>query len=260
VDRFDQVGSGMSYRLDVELTDSQKAEMADIPAEAWFTPVDFRNAKAPRHPTFERMRRRYGGGQMKQGTVLSWIENSVGGKRVLDLFCANGVFSLGAALAGAREVVGIDFSPERVKCAQFLASTLEDRVGCSFSFMTGDVYELSDLVSEPFDVVLALGGLYHVADPPYVLTKIRDLTRERLIVWTSSILPLPGSWGQFRVRRDKTGEGLTSIRGGRGVWRLTPGCFRAMLLHAKFRVLESRRPPLLKRHRSPWYGALAEPF
>jgi 2-polyprenyl-3-methyl-5-hydroxy-6-metoxy-1,4-benzoquinol methylase len=250
----------MSYRLDVELTDTQKAKMADIPAEAWFTAVDFRNAKSPRHPALERTHRRYAGGEMKRRLMLSWIENSVGGKRVLDLFCANGVFSLEAALAGAREVVGIDFSPERVKCAQFLASTLEDRVGCSFSFMTGDVYELSNLVSEPFDVVLALGGLYHVADPPYVLTKIRDLTREHLIVQTSSILPLPGSWGQFRVRHDRTGEGLTSIRGGRGAWRLTPGCFRAMLLHAKFQVLESRRPPLLKRRRFPMYCALAEPL
>jgi predicted RNA methylase len=255
----------MSYRLDVELTDSQKAEMTDIPAEAWFTPVDFRNVKSPRHPAFELHWRRSAGGEMRRRMLRSWIENSVGGKRVLDLFCANGVFSVEAALAGAREVVGIDFSPERVRCAQFLASTLEDRVGCSFSFMAGDVYELSDLVSEPFDVVLTLGGLYHVADPPYVLTKIRELTRERLIVQTElgrlfSILPVPGSWGRFQVRRDRTGEGLTSIRGGRGVWRLTPGCFRAMLRHANFRELESRRPPLLKRYRFPLYCALAEPL
>src|SRR5215213_2469452 len=155
VARTDQVVSGMAYRLDIELTDSQKAEMADIPAEAWFTSVDFSNVKSPRHPASKRMDLD-SNSEMKRRLMLSWIENSVGGKRVLDLFCANGVFSLEAALAGAKEVVGIDFSPERVKCAQFLASTLEDKVGCSFSFMAGDVYELSDLVSEPFDVVLAL--------------------------------------------------------------------------------------------------------
>ena len=64
----------MSYRLDVELTDSQKAKMADIPAEAWYTSVDFRNAKSPRHPAFERMRR-YGGGEMRRRMLLPWIEN-----------------------------------------------------------------------------------------------------------------------------------------------------------------------------------------
>ncbi len=249
----------MSYRLDVELTESQKARMADIPAEAWFTPVEFRNAKSPRHPASERLLE--ANNEMKRRLMLPWIEEQVKGKRVLDLFCANGAFSVEAALAGAREVVGIDFSPERIECAQFLADTLDDKVDCEFDFMSGDVYGLTGLVSEPFDVVLAMGGLYHVADPPYVLTKIRSLTKQRLIVQTSNILfAKRGSWGKFVVRHDRTSEGLTSLRGGYGAWFLSVECFRSMLLHAGFRVLQSRRPPLLKRRRFPWYCAVAEPL
>ncbi len=56
---------------------------------------------------------------------------------MLDLFCANGALSVEAALAGAREVVSVDFSQERVDCARFLAGTLEDKADCTFHFMSG---------------------------------------------------------------------------------------------------------------------------
>ena len=118
--------------------------------------------------------------------------------------------------------------------ARFLAGTLEDKVDFTFHFMSGDVYELDTLFSEPFDVVIALGGLYHIADPPYVLTKIGELTRERLIMQTSNVLFRVGNWAKYIIREDRTAEGLTSIRGGRGVWRFTVDCLRAMLTHAGF--------------------------
>lgn len=248
----------MPYQLDIELTEAQKAEMERIPTEAWFTSVDFNNARSPRHPASEDMLD--ANNEMKRQLVLPWIKESVKGKRVLDLFCANGIFSIEAALAGAKEVVGIDFSSERVGCARFLADTLDGTVDCSFEFISSDIYDLPNLGLEPFDVVIALGGLYHVPDPPYVLTKIRQLTKECLIVQTASIIPRSGNWAKFIVRRDRTDEGLTSIRGGRGAWRFTVECFEAMLLHGRFQVLENRRPPVPDQKRFPWYCALANPF
>lgn len=243
--------------MDVELTGAQRAEMSKIPAEAWFTSVDFQNAESPRHPSSERALE--ANNEMKRRLVLPWIKDQVRDKRVLDLFCANGTFSLEAALAGAREVVGVDFSLERVECARFLASTLDGEVDCSFDFLAGDVYELSNLFSEPFDVIIALGGLYHIADPPHILTKIGELTQERFIVQTSSILPRPGNWAKFVVRSDRTGEGMASVRGGYGVWKFTVECFQAMLTHAGFEVLDDKRPPEDVLKRFPWYCALAEP-
>jgi 2-polyprenyl-3-methyl-5-hydroxy-6-metoxy-1,4-benzoquinol methylase len=246
----------MPYQLDVELTAEQKAYMARFSAESWFTSVDFKNVSSPRHPSSKKLE---ANNEMKRGLVSSWIRSQVKGKRVLDLFCANGAFSVEAALAGAREVVGVDFSQERVDCARFLAGTLEDKVDCTFHFMSGDVYELDTLFSKPFDVVIALGGLYHIADPPYVLTKIGELTGERLIMQTSNVLPRAGNWAKFVIREDRTAEGLTSIRGGRGVWRFTVECLRAMLTHAGFEILDERRPPEDIRRRFPWYSALAQP-
>lgn len=162
-----------------------------------------------------------------------------------------------AAQAGAREVVGVEFSPERVECARFLASTLQ--TDCKIDFRVGDVYRLQDDFDEAFDVVLCLGGLYHIADPAFLLRQVGQLTRERLIMQTTQVLPLPGNWAKFKVRRQKK-LGKTSVRQGYGTWFYTPGCLRELLEHGGFDIIEERRPPLAKRRRFPWYLAMCKPM
>jgi tRNA (mo5U34)-methyltransferase len=235
--------------LDYALTPEQQREMAAIPATAWFTQVVFRNAQSPVHPQANLL----ANNDLKQEMTADWIRDSVAGKRVLDLFSANGAFALLAAQAGAREVVGVEFAEDRVACARFLASTL--KTDCKIEFRLGDVYRLTDMFSEPFDVVLCLGGLYHVADPAHVLRQVGQLTRERLIVQTSQVLSLPGNWAKFVIRREAR-VGMTSIRRGYGTWRYTPGCLRQLLHHGGFDIVEERRPPRAKRRRFPWYLAL----
>jgi 16S rRNA G966 N2-methylase RsmD len=242
----------MSMKLDVSLTEQQKAAMAIIPAASWFTPFVWNNATSPKHP----VSRLDENNDYKQRLVQDWIERNVKGKRVLDLFAANGAFSIMAWRAGAREVVGVEFDEGRVECARFVASTLN--AGRRIEFLTGDVYRLREYFNEPFDVTLCLGGLYHIADPPYVLRQIRAVTTERLIMQTSNLWPFPWNQARFRVRRDRGKEGLTSIR-REGAWRATPTTVRQWLLHGHFRVLEERLPPLMKRHRFPWFAALCEP-
>jgi SAM-dependent methyltransferase len=245
----------MTLRLDIELTESQRAAMAAIPATSWFTQVVYRNAESPLHPN----RRLAENNEMKLAMVRDWIAQSVAGKRVLDLFSGNGVFSVVAALAGAREVIGVEFAEDRVKCAEFVASTLESDT--TMVFKHGDVYKIAEYFDEPFDVVLCLGGLYHVADPAFVLRQIGNLAKERLIMQTSQVLPLPGNWAKFILRgRDRTTEGLTSIQGGSGTWHYSPGCLRELLRHGGFSIRDERRPAWPKRRRFPWYLANCEPL
>lgn len=248
----------MALKLDIDLTDSQKATMATLPATAWFTQVVYRNAESPPHPD------RFGvhlatKNVAKQALVNDWIARSVKGKRVLDLFSANGAFSAIAAMAGAREVVGVEFSRERIRCAEFVASTL--RTACSISFREGDVYRIAEYFEEPFDVVLCLGGLYHIADPAFLLREMGRLTRECLILQTDHVLPARGNRAKFVVRRhDWTGQGMTSSCGGDGTWHYSRDCLHELLLHGGFRVLEERRPPGWGRRRLPWYAARCEPL
>src|SRR5215469_834679 len=126
----------MSLNLDFELTSEEMQRMACIPAKTWFTQVVWRNAISPRHPEADDLDTNH---DFKRSLVLPWITACIKGKRVLDLFCANGAFSFEAALAGAREVVGMEFSPERVECAQFIACTFAGRTTCAPpTFVTGN--------------------------------------------------------------------------------------------------------------------------
>jgi tRNA (mo5U34)-methyltransferase len=243
--------------IDVNLTDDQIKTLAGISATSWFTKFNFLNAESPTHPhkafTISN--------DAKQEMTQDWIKDSVKGKRVLDLFSANGGFSTMAALAGAKEVVGVEFSQDRVDCANFIASTIKPLTDCKLSFIKGDVYELTSFLKEPFDVVLCLGGLYHIADIAYVLKQIESLTTERLIVQTSQIIPIPFNLAWFKVRReDKTSKGRTSIQGGSGTWHTSPSCMRELLLHGGFSVSDERLPSLTKRISRPWYVANCVPL
>lgn len=80
----------MTLRLDFELTESEKTAMGAIPATSWFTQIIYRNAESSIHPN----RRLVNNNEMKQAMVSDWVVESVKGKRVLDLFSANGGFRL----------------------------------------------------------------------------------------------------------------------------------------------------------------------
>lgn len=242
--------------LEFSLLPNQIAEMSSIAADAWFTQVRFANALSPRCQEAVLLDANH---EMKKKLMAPWISENVRGKRVLDLFSANGAFAVECILAGAREVVGIEFDRERVRCAQFLADVLERNGKHGLSFSLSNVYDLAERFSEPFDVVLCMGGLYHIADPALVLTTIRKLVKQKLIIQTSGILPGRRNRAKFVIRGDQTSKGLTSLRGGKGVWRVSIPCFRALLTHAGFRVQEEKQPPLWQRGRYPWYCAVAEP-
>ena len=243
----------MPLHLDYDLTPDQQAQMAQIPATDWFTNVVFRNAASPIHPDAKLV----ANNDMKLKMTEDWIRQNVRGKTVLDLFSANGAFSVLAAEAGAKKVVGVEFSAERVECARWLASTV--KTDCDIQFIVGDVYKLREYFSEPFDVVLCLGGLYHIGDPPFVLEQIGHLTRETLIVQTSQVLPRRGNWAQFVIRRHVE-VGKTSIRKGFGTWYATPGCIREWIEHGGFKVIEEREPGRRDRKRFPWYLARCAPL
>lgn len=131
----------MSLKLEFELSMAEKERMTRIPPQAWFTQVVWRNATSPWHPDATDLDTNH---DFKRHLVLPWITECVKGKRVLDLFCANGACSFEASLAGAKEVVGMEFSPDRVECAQFIASTFTGKTNCCApSFVTGNVYDLA---------------------------------------------------------------------------------------------------------------------
>ncbi len=106
---------------------------------------------------------------------------SLKGKRVLDIACNSGFWSLQCALLGA-EVVGFDARPELIEQANLLKSIIGlDNV----DFRVLDFWDMSpEALDGTFDVVLNLGILYHLPDPLEVLKLTRAMAGKNILLDT----------------------------------------------------------------------------
>jgi len=103
--------------------------------------------------------------------VREHVDGDFSGHRVLDIGCLEGYFSIECALQGA-DVVGIDGKILNVRKCEFVRSVLGvPRV----TFFEGDAMRLTAAAFGRFDVVLALGLLYHLEDPYTFLEHLAGL-------------------------------------------------------------------------------------
>lgn len=102
------------------------------------------------------------------------------GQRVLDLGCLEAGYSVGLARAGA-EVVGVEARDENFQKCLVVRDALSLP---GLVFEQADVKEVTVERFGTFDVVLALGILYHLDDPVSWLRQIAALTRGVLFVDT----------------------------------------------------------------------------
>jgi len=90
------------------------------------------------------------------------------GKKVLDLFCYTGGFSVNAALGGAEKIVGIDIKPEWLNLAR--KNAMLNDVSAAIDFKHGDVFEeLKNICNrkEKFDII--------ILDPPSFVRAKKDI-------------------------------------------------------------------------------------
>ncbi len=119
---------------------------------------------------------------------LSAAAGGLAGKRILDIACNSGFWSLQCALLGAREVVGIDARPELIEQAKLVQRVAGiDQV----SFRQLDFWEMTpEVLSGPFDIVLNLGLLYHLAKPLEALERTLRMTTS-VVLLDTAIDPSP---------------------------------------------------------------------
>jgi len=114
--------------------------------------------------------------------ALDVFGGSLRGVRVLDLACLEGMYALELARRGA-EVVAIEGRESNLAKALFAARAL----GLEVDFQLGDVRDLDRERHGEFDLVLALGILYHLDAPDLfaVVGRISAVCRRALITDTA---------------------------------------------------------------------------
>lgn len=115
--------------------------------------------------------------------VVKLCDGSLKGKRVLDLGCNSGFWSLCAIQEGADFVLGIDARKMFVEQANFVFKVNEvDR--SRYNFIAKNLFNIDFREFGIFDIVLCLGLLYHVYKPMSLLEKIAEVNDDILVIDT----------------------------------------------------------------------------
>ncbi len=166
-------------------------------------------------------------------SLLEWmaprVSSELVGRSVLDIGCADGLFSFWAARGGASRVVGVERNRYNFDHAEWLAGALDfDNV----EFLWGGIE--SHLPADPFDVVFCVGLIYHLVDPLGVLHRLRQRCRQKLVL--ASAIDLPDGDGSPMSRLDRYATGA------HGVWSFNVPMVRQMLTTAGFELIEEHAP------------------
>ncbi len=102
----------------------------------------------------------------------------VRGKRILDIGCGSGRYTISLARMGANEVVGIDFAESMLK----IANDLVKKEGCAdrCQFISGDFIQHE--FDKAFDISLAIGVFDYIEKPMPFLARMQQLTLEKVIM------------------------------------------------------------------------------
>jgi tRNA (mo5U34)-methyltransferase len=173
--------------------------------------------------------------------LVKLLGGSLAGKRVLDLGCNSGYWSLCALEAGCDFVVGIDAQPLNLEQAQFVFD-VKDIQRERYRFEQGNVFDVDFHRFGEFDIVLCLGLLYHVNQPMQLLRKISQVNRDILIIDTR-VSMLPGRLLELRDEPYTTtpstlisaDSNLVFVPSKQAVLHMTQNVgYRAVILKPKF--------------------------
>jgi len=133
--------------------------------------------------------------EWKKSIVFSLLPKDLRGKRVLDVGCAEGLYSFECERRGA-EVVAIDNLERMKRPDEKQYAWVGNRgfevakaiLGSNVKFINMDVCDIDPSEMGKFDIVLLLGVLYHLKNPMLALEKLSEVTKEQLIIESECLL------------------------------------------------------------------------
>ncbi|HEX4948002.1 MAG TPA: class I SAM-dependent methyltransferase [Blastocatellia bacterium] len=119
------------------------------------------------------------------------------GKRVLDVGCGSGRYCLAYAERGAKNVVGVDFAAPMIELAKKHAQRLGIEGQCDFRVGTFP----QAVPDGPFDAATAMGFFDYVEEPVTIIRRMRELTRETMIMSFPKVFEwrIPLRWLRFKL-------------------------------------------------------------
>jgi tRNA (mo5U34)-methyltransferase len=115
--------------------------------------------------------------------VVELLGGSLAGKRVLDLGCNQGFWSLAAIENGCDYLLGIDGRQTHIEQARFVfevKGVAEDR----YDFRCANIFDVLNEDLGKFDIVLCLGLMYHISKHMTLLEHISAINTDLLVIDT----------------------------------------------------------------------------
>lgn len=114
---------------------------------------------------------------------------SFAGKRVLDLGCGDGTYTLEFPNHGVREIVGID--PAAVAIQAAAASAEERGLSAVVAFHAGNIYDLQSVVDlGQYDCIVLRGVLHHLPDAARAIGSLTGFVGTIIIVEPNGMNPV----------------------------------------------------------------------
>ena len=115
--------------------------------------------------------------------LLKLYNGSLKGKRVLDIGCNAGFWSLQAIEADCEYILGVDGRQMHVDQANLVFETkgIESQ---RYDFVQGDIFEYDFAQHGDFDIVFYFGLMYHINKPVVLMEKIAAVNTDVVIIDT----------------------------------------------------------------------------
>ena len=138
-------------------------------------------------------------------------EHILRGQKVLDIASHDGRFSFAALKYGASHVTGVEGKPELVENSVRNMDRYEIPES-DYDFIVGDIHEeIPKLDPGEFDVIFCFGFFYHTIHHAFLLSEIRRLNPEYLILDTNV---LSSDEPMIRIAVEGGGEGSAIVSEG----------------------------------------------
>ena len=128
-------------------------------------------------------------------TLIEICGGSLQEKRVLDVACNCGGFSVEAAKLNSEYVLGIDVVDHYIEQANFIKRVLSLE---QVEFKVMDINSVDESTVGMFDVTFCFGILYHLEDPIPVMKRLSSVTKSIMLVDTDVMATLFGRFGALQ--------------------------------------------------------------